>query len=94
MSEFNSRIPRYLDASPKVFIWDADQFVAAMAPFGVGIVTGYLFSSILFGVLLAWGLGKIKKGRGSGFLLRAAYWNLPAVKLKRTPPSHIREFAG
>lgn len=96
--EFSSRIPRYLDAQPKVFLWDADEFVVTIAPLGVGIVTGFIITSIGLGLLMGYGLSKLKRGQGSGFMLRAAYWYLPnaggIVKLKRTPPSYIREFVG
>lgn len=95
--EFSNRIPRYLDAQPKIFLWDADEFVVAVAPVGVGIVTGFILTSIVLGVLMAYGLAKLKKGQGSGFMMRAAYWYLPGggiAKLKRTPPSHVREYVG
>lgn len=95
--EFSNRIPRYLDAQPKIFLWDADEFVVTMAPLGVGIVTGFIFTSIVLGLLAGYGLSKLKRGRGSGFMLRAAYWYLPnggVAKMKRTPPSHLREFVG
>lgn len=97
MDKFSYYVPKLLDAPPKMFFWEMDEFMVMMAPLGLGIITGWVLSGAALGLLLSWGVAKLKSGQGAGFMLHVFYWVLPnggVTKLKRTPPSHIREFVG
>ena len=97
MEDQDFYIPSHLDDPPRMFFWEIDQAIAAMVPLGLGLITGFLFTSLLLSIGAAILVGKIKAGRGRGVVSQAMYWYLPGdliLKLRRTPPSHVREFCG
>ncbi len=90
-------IPRTLDLQEKFFLWDADQFIAAVLIMGFGVTAGMMISGIVGGVVAAYQYGKFKAGKHPRFAVHAMYWWLPssiAIKTRFTPESHKRYFLG
>ena len=87
-------IPRLLDAPPKAFYWEMDEFMAMVAPIGIGLIMGWFFIGAVLGLLAAYAIGKFKAGRGAYYMLHVLYWYIGMGKLKSTPPSYLREFVG
>jgi conjugal transfer pilus assembly protein TraL len=87
-------IPRLLDAPPKAFYWDMDEFMAMIAPIGIGLILDWFFVGTMLGLLASYAVAKLKAGRGAYYMLHALYWYLGAIKMRSTPPSYIREFVG
>jgi len=97
MSKKSYYIPRRLDDPPKALWFDADEIIV----FAVILFPGILMKSFLmFMVMLVVSLfvtyqyTKIKAGKLRGYLIHFLYWNFGSLKLKRLPPSHIREISG
>jgi len=89
-------IPRYIDEPAKVILWTIDEFVVFVIPF---FTLFFYFdapiTAVMIGVSLVFLLKKIKGEQGHHFLLHVAYWYLPEIiKLKQTPPSHLRSLVG
>lgn len=92
----DSYIPQYLDEPERFFIFTPDELVVVafslaictvMLNFAVGLIvaaTGFL------------ALRKMKQGGGLHRLLWSLYWYVPSdvLRLKGSPPSHLRELAG
>ncbi|MDQ5767923.1 type IV conjugative transfer system protein TraL [Thiothrix subterranea] len=87
-------IPRLLDAPPKAFYWDMDEFMAMVAPIGIGLILDWFVIGTALGLLAGYAVAKLKAGRGAWYMLHALYWYLGVIRLKSTPPSHIREYIG
>jgi type IV conjugative transfer system protein TraL len=87
-------IPRLLDAPPKAFYWDMDEFMAMAAPIGIGLIMGWFFIGAVLGLLAGYAVQKLKAGRGAYYMLHALYWYLGFAKMQSTPPSYIREYIG
>lgn len=94
-------IPRRLDDPPMLAMFDADEAAAFLVP----VVTGFMVIKtavavvlgVVFGIALARMLSRLKSEGGPGFGKQLMYWYLPAeysVRLRHTPPSHLREFVG
>ena len=62
----------------------------------LGMIAGYFVSGIALGLLLASIYSMAKSGKHPAYALHLIYWYLPqsVVKLKCTPPSHLRELIG
>ena len=62
----------------------------------LGMIAGYFVSGAVLGCLAASAYGMAKSGKHPAYALHLIYWYLPegVVKLKRTPPSHLRELIG
>lgn len=87
-------IPRLLDAPPRAFYWDIDEFMAMVAPIGIGLILDWFVVGAGLGLLASYTVAKLKAGRGAYYMLHALYWYLGIIKMKSTPPSHIREYVG
>lgn len=87
-------IPRLLDAPPKAFYWDMDEFMAMVAPIGIGLIMGWFFIGAVMGLMAGYAVQKLKAGRGAYYMLHALYWYLGFAKMQSTPPSYIREYIG
>jgi conjugal transfer pilus assembly protein TraL len=88
-------IPKRLNDPPKMMFWELDQAMVFMAALMLGITVEMTLTSMAVGLLAAWGYGKLKSGKHRGFAKHALYWYTPFVNgMRRTPPSHIREFLG
>ena len=96
MSDVSLEIPRRLNDPPRIFWWDLDVALLALAAALAGMICGFFMSGCAVGVLLASAYGLAKAGKHPAFALHLLYWHLPAFMtgLKRTPPSFQRELAG
>lgn len=89
-------ILHHLDDPLRIFYWTLDEAaIILVVPF-LGLIIEQFFISILIAIFSFWFLRKIKKRYGQGTLKHALYWYFPhnVRKLKKTPPSHIREYLG
>ena len=89
-------ITQHLDEPFKVILWTLDELLVIFVPF---LVLMFCFGSPLSG----FGLGslafivlrKVKGEAGHYFLHHVLYWHFPRLfLLKKTPPSHLREWIG
>lgn len=96
MHDAASNIPRRLNDPPRMFWWELDLALLVLASTLLGMVAGYFMSGVAAGVLTAWVYGRMKSGKHPAYALHLIYWYLPdaVVKLKCTPPSHLRELVG
>jgi conjugal transfer pilus assembly protein TraL len=93
----NYIIPRHLDDPPMFFMWDMDEALAFLVPFMFLLLYGMVFVGVVSGLLAMRFFGKIKAMGGKQLAKHILYWYTPAeawFRLKRTPPSYIREFIG
>ncbi len=88
-------MPRHLDDEGKFLWWDFQQVLIVIAIMGFSIVVNMLPEGIVLGVLAGIGIGRLKSGRGRGYMAHTAYWYLPMnMGMKRTPSSDITRFIG
>ena len=87
-------IPRLLDSPPKAFYWDIDEFMAMVAPVGIGLILGWFVVGAAMGLVGSYSVAKLKAGRGAYYMLHALYWNFGLIRQRSTPPSYIREYIG
>lgn len=87
-------IPRRLDSAGKFLFWDLD--VAAIGVMGVmaGLGAGYPLLGLILGVGMAFGYGKMKKGKHPGLASHLMYWWTGMPQPKELPASYLREFNG
>lgn len=89
------QIPQHIDDPAMFYFLELDEFIAMLLPIGIGIFLTFLATRIIFGVVSVVILRKAKAKAGRGFVKHAAFWYLPSsfiYKLKRLPPSYIREW--
>lgn len=95
MEDSTTAIPKTIDKMPKLLFWDLDVAGSFLLGFGIGIALGQLMIGAIAGGLVAWGFSVMRAGKARGFARHLLFWHLPIrLSLKRTPPSHIREFLG
>jgi conjugal transfer pilus assembly protein TraL len=89
-------IPRRLNDPPRLFWWDMDVAMIVLGAALAGMVIGFLLTGCLAGLLSAHLYARLKSGRHPAYALHLLYWHLPAFMtgLRRTPPSHQREWHG
>ena len=92
----DSVIPQYLDEPERYFIFTPDELGVVLLPLGVLTVFSNFLMGLVAGIACFVAFRNFKKGQGLHRLTRMAYWVLPSdlLKLKATPPSHLRELAG
>jgi len=88
-------MPRHLDDEAKFLWWDFQQVLIVMAVIGFSIVVNMLIEGVVLGIMAGMAIGRIKSGRGRGYMAHTAYWYMPMnMGMERTPPSHITRFVG
>lgn len=89
-------IPRRLNDPPRMFWWELDLALLVFSLTLLGMVAGYFVTGTALGLLAAGVYSMAKSGKHPAYALHLIYWYLPerVVKLKRTPPSHLRELIG
>lgn len=89
-------IPRRLNDPPRMFWWDLDLALLVFSLTLLGMIAGYFVTGAALGLLAAGVYSMAKSGKHPAYALHLIYWYLPeiVVKLKRTPPSHLRELIG
>ena len=88
-------VPQTLDDPPRFLIWDFDVAMVFIMCLGVGIMAGFLLTSCVVGAIASWYYGRSKSGKSKGYGLHLLYWYVPAfIRVKRAPPSNLRNFIG
>jgi type IV conjugative transfer system protein TraL len=80
----------------KFLLVDIDvAMIGALVAFG-GLQTGHIFKGVVLGFVVAFYLHKFKSNHHRGYLKHLLCWYLPAfvMRLRRTPPSHLKEMIG
>jgi conjugal transfer pilus assembly protein TraL len=92
----NTYIPRRLNDAWKIAWFEIDVAIPWAGIFVLGLLAGHWFIGIAMATIVARAIMKVKSDKHPAFLLHWAYWYLPELlsKMKRTPPSHIREMIG
>lgn len=92
----DSVIPQYLDEPERYFIFTPDELGVVILPLGILTVMANFLVGLVVAVLAFAAFRKFKKGQGLHRLMLAAYWVFPSdiLRLRATPPSHLRELAG
>ncbi len=88
-------IPRRLDDPERWLFWTVDEAVVLLGPALLGLAANSFLTGLLIGTGGWVALRRIKRG-GAHAVHYALYWFLPdfALRLTRTPPSHIRLYVG
>ena len=90
-------IPRRLDDPERWLFWTVDEAAALMGPALAGLGRQPVRAGARWrGWAAGCSLRRVKRGGGANIARYALYWFLPdfVVRLKRTPPSHLRRFVG
>ena len=89
-------VPRRLDDPELIGLWTLDEFMGLVIPFAWGILAQHILIGIVVAGAVWFALRKAKAGRASAWVIHAAYWYLGEsfVRLRATPPSHMRRLAG
>ncbi|HIF9334018.1 TPA: type IV conjugative transfer system protein TraL [Photobacterium damselae] len=89
------KIPHYLDQQGVIMGFPKDEIIPAAVVFGVFAMLRYTLTGLGFGLLIWYGLRRIKQSKGENFLALSLFWFAPPyistqVKFKRTPSSDKR----
>ena len=88
-------IPTRLDDPPKFMWWDFDVAMLFMSFFVFGVISGWILSFSLVGLVAACLYRKSKAGQHRAYGMHLLYWHLPVnLGMRATPPSSIREYIG
>ena len=89
-------IPRRLDDPERWLFWTLDEAAALLGPAVLGLAANAFVTGLVAGVCAWLALRRVKRGGGANIALYTLYWFLPGfvLRLKGTPASHIRRFAG
>jgi len=89
-------IPRRLDDPERWLFWTVDEAAALMGPALLGLAANQFVPGLVAGVGGWLLLRRVKRGGGANIARYALYWFLPdfVLRLKATPPSHLRRFVG
>lgn len=93
-------IPRRLDDTWKVGLWDIDVAIPFLFCLMLGFMGGtklLLGMSVVAGVLVGRWISRMKADRHPAFLLHWLYWTFPSAltfRMRTTPPSSVRRFVG
>lgn len=95
--ENSYQVLKTIDNMPRILFWRVDEFSMLAIPFFLGVGLGSALV-ILSGPIIKYFYSKIIKKYPKGTFRHKLYWNLPkevfdrSGKLKKLPPSHIREW--
>ena len=89
-------IPRRLDDPERWLFWTVDEAAALMGPALLGLAANQFVPGLIAGVGGWLLLRRVKRGGGANIARYALYWFLPdfVLRLKGTPPSHVRRYFG
>ena len=92
----DSIIPQHLDEPERYFIFTPDELGVVILPLCIGTILFNFLVGLGFASFGFWAFRKFKKGQGLHRLMHMAYWILPSdiLRLRATPPSHLRELVG
>jgi type IV conjugative transfer system protein TraL len=93
MDNFETRIPRYLNAQAQLLWWELDEVLVITAALGIGIMYEVLLLAVPIALLATRAMAKMKAEHGHGWILHQAWWHgIPLASL--TIPSTHRELWG
>ena len=89
-------IPRRLDDPERWLFWTLDEAAALLGPAVLGLAANQFVTGLVAGAASWLLLRRVKRGGGANIALYSLYWFLPGfvLRLKGTPASHRRRFAG
>ena len=89
-------IPRRLDDPERWLFWTVDEAAVLLGPGLLGLAANAFVTGLVVGVGGWLLLRRIKRGGGAHVVHFALYWFLPdfALRLRATPPSHVRRYLG
>lgn len=88
-------IPRNLDATPLLFIWELDTAMIYIVWLILGGVLGMFWLGLVFAIVFGRGYARLKEEGGTGLILKILYWYTPSeLWLSNHLPSNIREYIG
>lgn len=96
MDRLEWNVPRSLDETPRLLLFDIHQVVLFVTLAALGIVLGSMLGGIAAGAMLAKLYGNLRSHRHPCIVKHLAYWYLPAwvLSLHGSPPGHLRVFVG
>ena len=89
-------IPRRLDDPERWLFWTFDEAAALLGPAVLGLAANQFVAGLVAGIAGWLLLRRVKRGGGANIAVGALYWFLPefVLRLRGTPPSHLRRFLG
>ena len=87
-------ILNHLDSPLKILMWTTGEIALYVIPLFLGLCFDQLTLGMVVCVLNYWLNKQYKKRFGKGQFQAVLYWFLPKSKIKKLPPSHIREYLG
>ncbi len=89
-------IPRRLDDPERWLFWTLDEAAMLMGPVVLGLAANAFVMGLVAGIAVWLTMRRVKRGGSANIALFAIYWFFPAfvLRLRATPPSHLRRFAG
>lgn len=67
-------LSRYLDDLPQIAFWELDEFLPVYLAFGVGVINGSLFTTLVIGVIISKVIAKAKESKIKGYFIHQLYW--------------------
>ena len=91
-----SYIPQHLDVPERIIVFTPDELIVVIIPLGVMTIILNFVVGLAAAAAAFWALRKIKQGGPLSRLVWRVYWVLPEgpLRLRATPPSHLRQLAG
>lgn len=97
MSSINRHvILNHIDSPIKILFWNRGELLMLMGPFFLGLLSDFFIEGVFLSLFNWWVVSKYKSLFGKGQLQSVMYWHFPHAKkrLKKIPPSYIREYVG
>lgn len=96
MADLGYYVPHRQDDPPKLLLWDLDEAAVFLLPLIAGMMMNFFVTGLVLAMVIRPLYLKMKVGRGPAYVLHMLYWHTPSAlyRLRRTPPSHIREYIG
>ena len=89
-------VPGRLDDPERWLFWTLDEAAVLLGPAVLGLAANAFVAGLVTGVGAWLALRRVKRGGRANMALHAVYWFLPGfvLRLRGTPESHLRRFAG
>ena len=89
-------VPGRLDDPERWLFWTLDEAAVLLGPAVLGLAANAFTAGLVIGVGGWLALRRVKRGGSANLALHAIYWFLPGfvLRLRGTPESHLRRFAG
>jgi type IV conjugative transfer system protein TraL len=88
-------ILNHVDSPVKVLLWTRSELALYVSPAICGLFLDQLVSGIIVSGINVWLNRHYKKRFGKGQFQAVMYWFLPTTwRIKKLPPSYIREYLG